>query len=313
MAEGSCPSQKILDSSLKLWGIPDRELKFIRGNENWVYEVDDLIFRFTGIDHRTSLEIEAEIDWIQYLADKNLSICTPVPSTQNKIIEALSDFWNCVVFHKAPGIQLKKPEHFTNEVFESWGRLTGQMHHWTRSYKPKIEGRKNWQEDDGFLLSQKAVESMDPTNPMVVQYQDILAKMKSLPMDDSAFGLIHGDFHHGNFHFDHSKNQIHLFDFDDCNYFWFAFDLIIPFASLEFTKCDGRLDLDYSDFQKIFMEAYHKENNLDPLWIKQLPLFTRYRVTSLYFWSWGRFLENRGRNEKNTRDFMRICEKLALE
>lgn len=307
------PTAEHLVLAMEKWGVGNNSLKFIRGNENWVYELDDRIFRFTRKDHRSRGEIQAEIDWIIYLSNQGLSVSIPLKSKQNHFIEKISDFWNCTVFRKAPGILLKEKRHFKKEVFLSWGKSIGLMHKATGSFSPGKNKRKTWNKDDGYLLSQQALLSSDPSNPITIQYLNLLKKIDSYPKDRKYYGLIHGDFHHGNFHYNSKSNQITLFDFDDCHYSWFAFDIAVPFASLELSTYLRGLNVDYKAFQHYFLEGYHKEYSLDSFWLDQIPLFMNYRFASLYFWFKGRAMKNRITIGFPTRDFMNICEILTLE
>ena len=313
MSEYNGPKNEELDRAKKVWGLGDIDLNFIRGNENWVYEYKDLIFRFTANYHCSIEELDAELNWISYLGSQGLSVSVPVSSTNHRLIEEISDVWSCVVFKKAEGEQLLHADKFTKEVFLSWGKLTGAIHRATKNYIPGVNRRHQWDEDDGYLLSQKALKETDPSHTMAIQYVDLLSKLRTYEKSSNGYGLIHGDFHHGNFHYDRADNQITLFDFDDSNYFWYAFDLVVPFASLELSKHFRGLELDYTDLQKYFMEAYQKEYDLDSYWLDELPVFMKYRFVSLYFWSKGRSLNSRVNSDDSTKSFMGVCEKLASE
>ena len=45
------------------------------------------------------------------------------------------------------------------------------------------------------------------------------------PKIADSYGLIHNDFNDGNFTVDYDNGDITVFDFDDCCYFWFMYDL----------------------------------------------------------------------------------------
>jgi Ser/Thr protein kinase RdoA (MazF antagonist) len=51
----------------------------------------------------------------------------------------------------------------------------------------------------------------------------VRAQIGAWPTPPAAYGLIHGDVHAGNFHL--HQGVVHLFDFDDCCYHWFAADI----------------------------------------------------------------------------------------
>lgn len=313
MSDYQGPSDKELNLAKKLWHFDDTDLKFIRGNENWVYEYKDYILRLTATYHRSPHELKAELEWVSYLGNQGLSVSVPIKSSNSCCVEKISADWSCTVFKKARGEQLTKAHKFTKDVFQSWGKLTGAIHKATTFYCPSINRRNQWYEDDGYLLSQKALKETDLANPMAIQYVELLNKLSTYKKNENSYGLIHGDFHHGNFHYDEVSNQITLFDFDDSNYFWYAFDLVVPFASLELSKHFHGVEVDYTDLQKHFIEAYHKEYDLDSYWFDQLSIFRKYRFVSLYFWSKGRSLNYRVDSQDSTNKFMDVCEKLAFE
>lgn len=57
------------------------------------------------------------------------------------------------------------------------------------------------------------------------QKYDQLDGLHALPKDADSYGLIHNDFNDGNFTVDYDNDNITAFDFDDCCYFWFMYDI----------------------------------------------------------------------------------------
>ena len=51
--------------------------------------------------------------------------------------------------------------------------------------------------------------------------------VQAFEVKGDEYGIIHGDLHLGNIHF--NENQITLFDFDHCAYGWRAYDLVTSF------------------------------------------------------------------------------------
>ncbi|HKK21054.1 MAG TPA: phosphotransferase, partial [candidate division Zixibacteria bacterium] len=73
----------------------------------------------------------------------------------------------------------------------------------------------------------------------------------ALPADPDSFGLIHVDFHQGNF-FVH-EGKITLFDFDDCHYDYFANDIAIPLFYAARSAMSGS---DTVKFARVFLSAF---------------------------------------------------------
>lgn len=98
-----------------------------------------------------------------------------------------------------------------------------------------------------------------------------------MPRDPDSYGLIHGDIHHNNFHV--HKDELILFDFDECEYNWFVADIANPLFYATPLPSDGR-EQRYRTakrFYDYFMEGYSKENVLDEYWLRRIPLFLRLR------------------------------------
>jgi len=53
-----------------------------------------------------------------------------------------------------------------------------------------------------------------------------MAEMKNLPVESAGFGLTHGDYLLSNYMIT-GDNHITVFDFDECEYSWYAMDLAI--------------------------------------------------------------------------------------
>jgi len=99
-----------------------------------------------------------------------------------------------------------------------------------------------------------------------------------LPKDRAGYGLIHQDAHGGNFFI--KDGAITLFDFDDCMYGWFIYDI----AMVLFYAALGKEDM--AAFTKTFMgdflQGYAQENMLDPPWLPEIPHFLKLREIDLY-------------------------------
>jgi Ser/Thr protein kinase RdoA (MazF antagonist) len=108
-----------------------------------------------------------------------------------------------------------------------------------------------------------------------------LDTLRGLPTSPDWYGLVHTDIHHGNF-FLHDGRLV-VFDFDDCHYRWFAFDLMIPlFYALRDAKVDEN-DVEYARrFMTSFLAGYRDETELNPEWLAHLQTMLKYREMELY-------------------------------
>jgi Ser/Thr protein kinase RdoA (MazF antagonist) len=101
-----------------------------------------------------------------------------------------------------------------------------------------------------------------------------------LPAAPDNFGLIHGDINVGNFTVDEA-GEITLFDFDECQYSWYAEGIAIQLYYLlyvfgEDSKSERKLQ--YELFIEHFVRGYTEGGRrLPDSWKNQLSLFLRLR------------------------------------
>ncbi|WP_026584754.1 phosphotransferase enzyme family protein [Bacillus sp. J33] len=260
--------------------------------ENYVYEVykneTSYILRVTHSSHRKKKELLAEVDWVNFLNTKGISVPKVYQSDFGKIVEmsAAEDgsIFYASLFSKVPGkpVRVTAPE-FNKRLFKAWGRAIGHMHAATKTYTPAnaIAPRMLW-EDEELLQVEKYVPETDKL--VIKNTQALLLQLKSLPKTKDNFGLIHTDVHSGNFCYDGS--EIHIYDFDDCCYHWFASDIAIPlYYSLLYRFKEnnvGKRDAFGKRFLDSFIEGYQERNTLPDDLEMQLPLFLRLRDVTLY-------------------------------
>lgn len=78
--------------------------------------------------------------------------------------------------------------------------------------------------------------------------QELIAQLAQLVRDESSFGLIHADFHSGNYLLDGA--EVHIIDFDRCGFGFYLFDLALALMEL---RAEQRL---------VFLQGYE---NVCPL------------------------------------------------
>jgi amicoumacin kinase len=261
--------------------------------ENYVYEVNQdgqpIILRLTHSSHRKLEEIKSELDWMNFLNQHKVNVPLAYESTNQKLVEGIqaldgSYFYACV-FTKAQGepVKINSPK-FTEDLFYAWGKEIGKMHRVTKHYQPSegIMRRTNWDEEDLLLNIEEYIPSEDTI--IVEKTNELIRKIQSLPKDSDNFGLIHTDMHSGNFFFD--EKEIHVFDFDDSCYLWFASDIAIPLYYSILYGFGDKSQMEKLEFAKEFIatftKGYESENALPEQWEKHLPYFLRLRDITLY-------------------------------
>lgn len=172
-------------------------------------------------------------------------------------------------------------EQWNAELFESWGEVMGRMHRLTKDYhlpNPAWK-RQEWYEEDALKLE----KYLTPSDTLVREKtEQLLARLHRLPKDRDSYGLVHFDFHQGNFFVD-GNGRMTVFDFDDSAYSWFACDIAITLFYVlwrNFSAGDERKAA-AERFLEPFMRGYNRENRLDPCWADHMQDFLKLRRSLL--------------------------------
>ena len=276
----------ILAEALKRYAIAQDNLHALDGFESFIYtyekENSNYILRISHSFRRTRHAICGEVDWINYLADNAVPVCRAIPSEKDEfveIIEADDGYFPIVSFEKAPGGPPGK-DQWNADLFQEMGRVMGKMHALAKEYQPAHPSfrRSSWHEETECF----AEKYLPPSEQTAVEKFNALRDyLHTLRTDVDAYGLVHIDFHDGNFFVENGR--IMLFDFDDCQYSWFADDIAMALFYAVPHHCVGAENLNAAKhFFQAFMEGYHHENALEDHWLKQVPYFLKRREIDLY-------------------------------
>jgi len=278
-------NDEILNEAMRRYGIKASQIKLLDGFESFMYEFyrpqdGEFILRIGHSGRRSPEMIAGEVDWINYLARGGANVSRAILSNQGKLVEAVDDGHGeqflATAFIKARGGPSWKTE-WTPEFFEHYGQVIGRIHRLTKDYEPSNPGwrREEW-DSPGNLAIAEWLPASD--TKILEKFQALMCHFETLPKDRNSYGLIHQDAHGGNF-FVH-EGEITLFDFDDCVYSWFIYDIaMVLFYAAMFKDDKGAFT---ASFMHNFLCGYTRENKLDPQWLTELPYFLKLREIDLY-------------------------------
>lgn len=278
-------NDQILHEAMQRYGITADQIRLLDGFESYIYEFErdgsEYILRIGHSRRRTVELIQGEVDWINYLAAGGAGVAQAILSQNGALVECIDDAkggqFMVTAFVKAQGRPVWEIG-WTPELYERYGQLMGRIHALSRTYTPGNPAwrREEWDSPDNLNVEQW----LPPSEAIAAQkFRQIKAHLDALPRSAESYGLIHQDAHGGNFFVDET-GRFTLFDFDDCVYSWYIYDV----AMVVFYMITGAKDplAIMRDFMPPFWRGYQSEMPLDPGWLAEIPHFMKLREVDLY-------------------------------
>ncbi len=282
-------SAAVLDAAAGLFGLEPGSAEALDGFESFVYRVTQRAApggpapRILKISHslrRTQDQVLGEAEFVNYLGDNGLGVARAIPSLRGELVETIparDGYFTAILYEVAPGAPVPG-EAWNADFHRAMGRTLGRLHRLSRSYRPRRRLRPSILEESAPLLERHLPEG----EPVVRQQAwALLDHVRGLPVDAQGYGLIHVDFHRGNFFT--QDGAITLFDFDDCQYSWFAHDIAMALFYALPHDCRSPEQLEAGHrFLAHFLAGYAAEHSPEAWWIAELPSFLKLREFELY-------------------------------
>ncbi len=260
-----------------LW-VSDPSLRHIRDGESAVFEIqsehDPLILRLSTESHRPSHQLEAELDFVEYLHDNGVNVARPVAAASGRRVVPFDNGEEpcfATAFRKVEG---RCFQFFSDDInaslFRNWGKTMGRLHSLAQDYEPPPGlSRPLWHATE--LTAVRCPSSV--SDPFLLTLADEMVEwLNAKQANGSFFGLVHSDFERTNFHL--IEGGIAIFDFDDCVYHWNAWD--IACSMWVFRMADQR-----SQFLEWFLEGYRQAYPVDERELQQFDTWIRLRTLCL--------------------------------
>ena len=275
----------ILHEAMRRYGVAPERTRWLDGFESFMYEFErddgDYILRIGHSLRRTVPMIQGEVNWINYLVEGGVPAARAILSENGKLVELVDDgqgeHFLATAFVKARGGHPKRADR-TPRFFEAYGAMMGRMHALTLQYTPDPA---TWRPEWDHPTMMYADLFLPPSEAIALEkYRALMQHLRALPREADSYGLIHQDAHTGNLFVDDAGN-ITLFDFDDCVYGPFIYDIamalfyIVPFDPPGATRMTG-------EFMPHFLRGYRRENRFKAAWLAQLPHWLKLREIDLY-------------------------------
>lgn len=282
----------ILAAALDRFGVDPATVRELGGFESFVYEVvhesQPCIFRVSHNLHNSPERILAEMEFLDYLGNHGLRVSIPRRSRNGKWVETIpvpsdevpDSMFSAVLFDKASGHPPRR-EDWTPGLVQAMGSYLGKLHALSNRYEPTLAPRHHWYQD------QEEYSRYLPEDQTLIRERfDVLIRhLKSLPRNPDGYGLAHLDFHGSNFFIDPEgrESRITLFDFDDCAYAPYIYDIAMALFYVVPHRCETpEAQAHASSFIHEFMRGYNRHYRLNAAWFAELPNFLKLREFDIY-------------------------------
>jgi Ser/Thr protein kinase RdoA (MazF antagonist) len=239
MYVGDILLNKFLDNAKTLYSIDGYEFSEVPGHEggrNLVYvcarEWDpEYVLRLSILGDKNAEEYLAEAEFVHYLAKSGAPVVNVIPSLNGNLVESFSlGETECfaILFSYAKGILISDNGYRyrdgapLEEYFYNTGKALGAIHRLSKEYKP-VNKRSEY--FDKYNMEYINALIPDEYKALKNSIEERLQRFHELPMNSDVYGLVHFDFSDGNYHIDMNTGDITVFDFDNCMYCWYMFDL----------------------------------------------------------------------------------------
>lgn len=245
----------------------------LEGFENFVYLVGDQIVRVTHESHRSVDQLNGELEFLKMLDEKGAPVAAPVQLPDGRYIESVQGYHACL-FQKARGVRVHHP--IDRNIIEAWGEAIGLFHSLAKGYSSDYP-RPDWQDDDNHQFR----ERIPAEQHLILTIADeLMAQLTTLPTDDAVYGMIHSDAHPGNFLV--NGDRLTFFDFDDCLFAWFGYDLATLMFGIALLVEEKDRAAEVAGFLETFLNGYQRTNSVDALLLSAMPQLLRLRELSFY-------------------------------
>ncbi len=265
-------SSEVRAELFRRMGVPAKP-QDLHGFENFVFGFGDRVVRVSHESHRSVSQLSGELDFLEMLVHNGAPVAAPIRLVGGNYLESLNGYHACL-FQKATGIRAEPP--YPPELIELWGQAIGLFHRLATGFSSE-KRRPDWKEDNNHQFHERI-----PEEQFLVRQRAgrLLQTLESLPVDDSVFGLIHSDAHPGNFLV--QDKQLTFFDFDDCLYAWFGYDLATILFGIAL-QADGQdREKAICAFLGSFLQGYARSHNVDALLLQFMPQLIALREFSFY-------------------------------
>ncbi len=279
--------KKILDQVKALYTLESCDFQPVAGHDggrNLVFTGSvkgekRYVLRISALGDRTEADYLAETEFVRYLAQHGAPVADVIPSIHGKLVEHLDDAY-ISLFAYAKGIMISDNGYRyregapLEEYFFNTGKALGAIHRLSKDYTPIHRRNDYFHKYNMDYIGRLIPDGYAALKSAIAQR---LEAFHALPMGADHYGLVHFDFSDGNYHIDMQTGRITAYDFDNCMYCWYMFDLAnlwthgVGWYQFEPDAAKRMAGMDHY-FQTI-LQGYRSETEVSDDLLTRLPLF----------------------------------------
>ena len=317
--------------ALESYGLESKSLKFITYSGNGLYRIsvheDDpsveridpgrYTLRLHQHEYMKSEYITSEMEWLSALHQDGIPVPKPVRNLNGDWLTVADGNYdvpakrNCTLVGWSEGRLLNKSVR--SEHFRSLGRVIGRMHEQSVKWKrPKGFTRPHWDWEglfgDGFDYGFSATEARKviPNEHQKV-FNEVLGRVTQFSEEHGkgkkVYGLIHADLDVMS-NASYFGGEIHPFDFDDCGFGYWIFDLGVVLAH-HMLDTNDRID----EKRAALIAGYEETSKLALDTLEYLDLFIVARLAQLMFFYQGHAVRDPANLEQSLEE-VNSCAKI---
>ena len=293
---------KTLEQAIKLFSLQNYDFREVEGHEGGRNRIficskggeKKFVLRISATGDRTENDYLAETEFVRFLAENGAPVADVIPSVNGKLVEVIDGADSIAagddgaapvfisLFEYAKGMLLADNAYRyrdgapLSEYFFNTGKTLGKIHALSKNFKP-VAALHRPDYFDKYNMEYLGRLIPDKYSELKSAIAACLETFRVLPTDAQSYGLIHFDFSDGNYHIDMYNGNITVFDFDNCLYCWYMFDLANLWLHNEgWTRQEPDPDKRFAIMQQCFelqLKGYKSETSISDELLNQLPLF----------------------------------------
>ncbi len=160
------------------------------------------------------------------------------------------------------------------EYFYNTGKTLGRIHRLSKQYEPVFRRRDYFDKYNMTYIDGLLSEEYTGLKAAI---EKRLERFGTLSKERDEYGMVHFDFSDGNYHIDMMTGEITVFDFDNCMYCWYMFDLANLWTHgvgwYQFEEDRLKRMHGMQEYFSTIIEGYRSETDVTEEMLAQLPLF----------------------------------------